>query len=386
MGDPMNTTFIVFAYIGIVLALIPFYWHYKAGNTGTCIYMFWAFLGCLSSGVNAVVWNGNWGDHAPVWCDITTHISVAGNTAIPASGLCITRHLYLIATNTVRSKRREVITDLCVGLGLPILNVALSYIVQGQRYLIYEYVGCWAAIITTQPTYPLFYAWPVVIGLVSAGYGLATMWTLLRHRRDIKSVAGETAMETFRMNKSLYTRLMILCCVDVTLTLPIATYFIYGSTKNAYQPWVSWAYLHSGFSHIYTIPAAEWRASTQSWAVMELSRWMNPFNAIVFFLLFGLAQEANRHYTLAFNVAKRVGMSWKESSARRFSRSYPTALPVSHVDNGTQREGGRVSFVDIVQSRSRVTLDEDEKEVKDGNDGTNVRRLDAPWDDLHLEV
>ncbi|KAI0066205.1 putative fungal pheromone GPCR STE3-type [Artomyces pyxidatus] len=320
MSDPSNTAFIVFSFLGFVLVLIPFYWHYKAGNTGTCLYMFWASLGCLNAGVNAIVWNGNWADPAPVWCDISTRIILAENSAISASTLCITRRLYLIATNTVGSKRREAIINFSLGLGFPILNVALTYIVQGQRYFIYEYVGCWPALIDTQPTYPLFYVWPIIFGLVSAGYGLATMWTLIRHRRDIHSVASETARESFRVNKNLYIRLMILCCVDIALTLPITSYIIYGSTRDAYQPWVSWKFLHAGFSHIYTLSAAFWRSNSQAWANMELSRWTNPFNAIVFFLLFGLAQEANRHYILVYKFAKKVGSSWIGSSSRPLSR------------------------------------------------------------------
>ncbi|KAI0066203.1 fungal pheromone STE3G-protein-coupled receptor [Artomyces pyxidatus] len=317
--DTTTTVFAAFAFIGFVLALVPFYWHYKAANTGTCLYMFWASLGCLNAFINAVVWNGNWTDHAPVWCDISTRIIVAENSAIPASTLCITRRLYHIATNTVGSKRREAIINFSVGLGLPIFNVALTYIVQGNRYYIYEDLGCWPAIITTQPTYPLFYAWPIALGLVSAGYGVATMYTFIRHRRDIHNVGSDTAMESFRLNKSLYTRLMILCCVDVTLTLPIASYIIYASTRNAYQPWVSWGFLHADFTHIYTLTASFWR-TPQVWAVVEVSRWSNTLNAFVFFALFGLAQEAHLHYSLVYKYAKRLGSSWREGSSLHLSR------------------------------------------------------------------
>jgi pheromone a factor receptor len=50
--------------------------------------------------------------------------------AIPAASLCINRRLYYIATantvtNTKRQKRRAVMVDLVITLGIPILESAL---------------------------------------------------------------------------------------------------------------------------------------------------------------------------------------------------------------------------------------------------------------------
>jgi pheromone a factor receptor len=58
-----------------------------------------------------------------------TRIQVGLNAAIPASSLCINRRLYKIITVqtsmvTRTEKRREVIVDLLIGLGIPILQIA----------------------------------------------------------------------------------------------------------------------------------------------------------------------------------------------------------------------------------------------------------------------
>jgi pheromone a factor receptor len=109
--------------------------------------MIWTGLGCLLQGINSVIWNKNTTNRAPVYCDIckfvnalslehsftlgrsaATRILLALNVAIPACSLCINRRLYKIATmkvmTTYSEKRRAVIHDLLIGVGLPILQIA----------------------------------------------------------------------------------------------------------------------------------------------------------------------------------------------------------------------------------------------------------------------
>jgi len=57
-----------------------------------------------------------------------TRIQVALNAAIPACSLCINRRLYKIATTravviTDTQRRRALIYDLLIGVGIPILQV-----------------------------------------------------------------------------------------------------------------------------------------------------------------------------------------------------------------------------------------------------------------------
>ena len=57
-----------------------------------------------------------------------TRFQVAINVAIPACSLCINRRLYKIATSkavmiTRSEKRRAVMVDLLIGLGIPILQI-----------------------------------------------------------------------------------------------------------------------------------------------------------------------------------------------------------------------------------------------------------------------
>ena len=170
MYPPPNELYTAFSFIGFVLCAIPLYWHLEgtwdylrdcstqfqdygaAWNTGTCLYMIWAGLGCLIQCVNSIVWNKNTINRAPVYCDIgkpllfpclelsifersltlrhrtVTRFQIAQNAAIPASSLCINRRLYKIATRkagktTKGEKRWAVLQDLLIGVGIPILQI-----------------------------------------------------------------------------------------------------------------------------------------------------------------------------------------------------------------------------------------------------------------------
>jgi pheromone a factor receptor len=165
MSPPPNELYTAFSFIGFVLCAIPFYWHLQgtwnssrdssiilrmhgpAWNTGTCLYMIWAGLGCLVQCINSIVWNKNMVNRAPIYCDIgesvdlsslersltlrhhtVARLQVAQNVAIPACSLCINRRLYKIATakvamTTSAERRRAVIQDLLIGLGIPILQM-----------------------------------------------------------------------------------------------------------------------------------------------------------------------------------------------------------------------------------------------------------------------
>lgn len=105
-----------------------------AWNTGTCLFIIWSGLSCLNQFINSIVWRDNAINWAPVWCDISTKFIIGSSVAIPAASLCINRRLYHIATVrtvTVSSeeKRRAVLVDLAIGLGLPVVEMVLRKLI-----------------------------------------------------------------------------------------------------------------------------------------------------------------------------------------------------------------------------------------------------------------
>src|SRR6267154_2043465 len=109
--------------------------------------MIWTGLECLNQFINSIVWRSSVINWAPVWCDIckqfffsvlwaenhvclATKFMIGSSVAVPACSLCINRRLYHIAsvssvTKTKAQKRRDIMTDLAIGVGIPVLEMIL---------------------------------------------------------------------------------------------------------------------------------------------------------------------------------------------------------------------------------------------------------------------
>ncbi|RPD76939.1 STE3-domain-containing protein [Lentinus tigrinus ALCF2SS1-7] len=336
--DPTYPLFPIFSFIGVVLGLLPLSWHLQAWNAGTCIYMLWAGLASLVEFVDSIVWYGSLRDVAPVWCDISTKFLIGAGVGIPASSLCIARRLYKITSvNTVSITRKEklknVYIDVAIAIGVPIIVMALHYIVQGtvdlcgvlranrshsyragHRYNIIENIGCTPDIWNTVPAYPLVFMWPVLLGCITFVYAALTLKSFYVHRVRFNQVISSNSSLTV----SRYLRLIALCCTEMALVLPLSAFSIYINTAGlTVQPWVSWANTHYNFSFVELFPTFVWQGKLASHVAIEMGRWVYPCSAIMFFMLFGFAEEARRCYSTAFwRVAKIFGISPKPTSMK----------------------------------------------------------------------
>ncbi|KAF9458256.1 pheromone receptor [Collybia nuda] len=304
-----NYVYSLFAFIGFVVALIPLRWHLDAWNAGTCLYMLWTAIACLNQFINSVVWSGSMVDDLPGWCDISVRIIVGASTAIPAASLCINRRLYRIsrlqtAKVSDAEKRREMIVDFAIALGLPIFFIIISYIPQGHRYDIFEDIGC-VPIGYATPVYVILVQFPpVAIGCVTAVYSVLSIRAFIDRQKKLQELmVGCTSMNTNR-----YFRLMCLAGIEVMLTIPLGCFMIMESINinGGMHPWISWADTHWGFNRHDTYPAASWRDGSRKESVAEFSRWLVIICAFIFFAFFGFAEEARHNYSAAF---RRVS-SW----------------------------------------------------------------------------
>ncbi|KAI0061282.1 STE3-domain-containing protein [Artomyces pyxidatus] len=358
--DPPNSVFSAFAFIGVIGSLTPLCWHIKSANVGTPLFMFWSALGCLNFFINARVWNGNVTNPAPVWCDISTRVIIAENVAMPASVLCITRQLYKVTgltTGTVINKRREAFIDLTVGFGLPILEMALSYIVQGHRFFIVEDIGCYPAIVNTPPAFVLMYLWPVIIALVSCGFGLCALYRFLCQSRELRSMLASD-----KGSRSRYIRLVILAGTDIFVAIPFAVYNLCADATFV-QPYPSWHWIHEDFSVIYTIPESVWRPNARLRVTFELTRWSNVLCAVEFFVLFGtFSQEAIEHYRGAWRLVRSYFGRVVPCVAPRPPSQDPTHTPhITHLGPPAWARRSYVSFIDTVRSETPDSPDTTEK-------------------------
>ncbi|PPQ94357.1 hypothetical protein CVT25_000685 [Psilocybe cyanescens] len=241
---------------------------------------------------------------------IATRLTVGISVAIPAASLCINRRLYKIAscqaaTITYAQKRRAILIDLAIGLGIPALQMILQFIVQGHRYDIWEDIGCLPTTVNTPPAYPLSYIWPNVISLISAVYCSLTLRAfMLRRAQFTQFLSSNTSLTVNR-----YFRLMCLATTEILFTIPISSYGVYLNAVNMpIYPWKSWADTHFDFYTLDIYPAAIWRTNRLFTIALEMNRWSAIFCAFVFFGFFGFADEALKNYRRVYwIVAGYVG-------------------------------------------------------------------------------
>ena len=67
-----------------------------------------------------------------------------------------------------------------------------EHIVQSHHFDIYEDVGCFTSLSIVLFTFPLIYGIPSLIGLVSVVYGVLTVRTLGRRRRQFEDLEFES--------------------------------------------------------------------------------------------------------------------------------------------------------------------------------------------------
>ncbi|KAI6110416.1 pheromone A receptor-domain-containing protein [Pisolithus croceorrhizus] len=318
-ANPTYPLFPVSAFLGFIVVLIPLPWHLQAWNSGTCMYIAWTALGCLLHFVNSVVWRNNALNVAPVWCDISTKLFIGAGVGIPAAGLCISRRLYKIAVIksvavTREDKRRAVIVDLTIAIGIPVVVMALHYVVQGHRFDILEDVGCWPSIYNTLPAYFLVFMWPTLLGCISFIFSALNLRAFYRRRLEFNQLLTSNSS----MNVGQYIRLMALACIEMSSTIPICIANLCISNEAVpIQPWISWENVHYNFSHVGLYPAVIWQSNSKYVASVEMTRWLFPACGFLFFALFGFAAEARKQYRAMFlSIVKFLGYKPTQETCR----------------------------------------------------------------------
>lgn len=285
--------------------------------------------------------------------------TIGVSVGIPAALVCITRRLYLIASTesvmTRQEKRRGQLVDLAIGLGIPVLQMILAIIPQGHRFDILEDVGCVPEFYLTWVYIVLVGCWPIVIGLISAGYAIMAIRTLTKKRAEFQAVLSGSTHAS--LTASRYNRLIALAAVEVLITVPFASVILFQTiAAGGVSPWISWADTHFDFSRVGQYPAALWKADHAHLVDVELSRWGVVLCPFVFFAFFGASEEARQHYTIALKwVRTKAGYTTAGSTTNGADSSFGTSgtLPVyMRHETSTKRDTlASFSCSTIIESR-----------------------------------
>ena len=196
--------------------------------------------------------------------------------------------------------------------------------VSGHRFNIIEDYGCTPATYITPLTFVLVDSVPLIIGVVSAGYGcefppafpppgvliwtvllpVLTIRTFMRRRKEFRDLIAANANLTY----SCYWRLVALASVDFCFTIPICIWTtVVNATWNEVHPWVSWADTHWEYDRVDQVPRILINKQLGLY-MLEINRWAVVLCAFVFFGFFGFADEAKKNYRLWTSaITKRLG-------------------------------------------------------------------------------
>ncbi|KAG6908398.1 hypothetical protein DXG01_004827 [Tephrocybe rancida] len=225
-----------------------------------------------------------------------TKFMIATAAALPAASLCISRRLYLIATDSAAKseadKRREMLLDLGIGLGAPAICAILHIVVQKKRFNIFEDYGCTPSVYNTPLAYVLVQAPVLVVALVSAGY---CFLSLMKFKRS-----GVENLSTFGSSSNHYLRLLCLASVEVILSTFGALVRIVTLSQGQVRPWISWDHTHARLSIIELFPARVWRADPAWKLALEEARWGLVLRGLLFFALFSFTKESRMNYGFAY--------------------------------------------------------------------------------------
>ncbi|CEH12850.1 STE3 [Ceraceosorus bombacis] len=338
MGSPVNTAFAVLSLLSVLPLLLISPLHWRMRNTGG-ILIFWTALGNLVMGICSIVWADTSENVSPAWADFSAAIVWVYAPGFVAGNLCILRKLEAIASTrqvsfTDRDRRNTLIIDLCIGIGLPILLLALRPISQGHRIDIISNYGVRSPYYSSIVGVFTYQIWLLGLGVAGFVYaGLILRWFLMRRQQ----FAAVLASNCTGLDKNKYIRLMILALVELCISFPLTIYIVVAKLVDTpLQPYTSWADVHEDWNTAWSYDISE--LDTADIVYTELGRWLCVAWAFTFVGFFGFTQEARAQY-------RRWGDALARASTRPFSSKKVEAenLHQSRAPQSEPRETGRWS-------------------------------------------
>ncbi|KAJ7278692.1 GPCR fungal pheromone mating factor [Mycena rebaudengoi] len=312
----MRPEFAPVAFLAAFSLALPLPWHWRARNVATLSIIFWLFLTNLIFAIDAIIWSNSIEIVGLVWCDITTKFIVGGNFALPAACLCICIHLEQVSSvrmvrTTSADKRRRQIFEACMCFGLPLIFMALHYIVQGHRFDIIEDYGCRPS--TYFSIAAIFLVWipPMLMATASLIFaGLA-----LRHfvQRRITFAAHLDATHS-ALTTSRYLRLMLMSILQMIWSISLTIFTLWFTTVSIpIRPWTTWADVHSNFSRVDQYP---YLFTPQVILAGYYALWWTiPASTFIFVAFFAFGHDALAEYAKCFLWFRRTVLRQNVGSA-----------------------------------------------------------------------
>ncbi|KAI0752092.1 pheromone A receptor-domain-containing protein [Fomes fomentarius] len=297
------------SFLAALLVLVPLPGHWRARNIPTLSLIAWLFFLNVAHGVNVIEWYDNIAMKLEIWCDIirplvltpssnltVSKLVIGGNMAIPVSCFCLALRLEGIAAvrhvkTSHSDRRRKMLTDLALCVGLPVIEMALHYVVQGHRFDIVERFGCQPASYVSLAEFFLIWFIPIILCLGTFALGALAFFHFFKRRATF---ARHLAASNTGLTPSRYFRLMAMSLALMIWDLVVVALTLVFNYRPGLRPWTGWADVHSNWLHVNRFPVFLIPADTLRWTYFLW--WTIPVTAYMFFAFFAFSRDALTEY------------------------------------------------------------------------------------------
>ncbi|EKD19129.1 uncharacterized protein L3040_007240 [Drepanopeziza brunnea f. sp. 'multigermtubi'] len=329
----------IFAVIALIITYLPLRSFYRVNNVAACSIIFVVNYVNLQTFVNALLWpNDDWSEW---WigygvCDVESLFRFPITMALATSLCCLTKGLadaldteHAVFNQTKAQRRRKLLGDVLFCWAIPVIQMALHYVVQAGRYMIAPVWGCGDQLDNSWPMLIIIIIWCPLFTLLNVYYAIIMLTRLYKHRRTISAALTSTGSG---LAPRKFIKLVIISLSTMLIYLPVQSVFIWLAIPTSFVKY-SWARVHNPvtwnpvlFIHTENQPSLQWNG------------WGGIAMAFSMFLFFGFNDDAVDSYR-KWLVMCGAGKVWPSLKLSRDERR-GSASGSGH-GSGTFNSGGR---------------------------------------------
>ncbi|TCD59880.1 a-factor receptor [Steccherinum ochraceum] len=200
-----------------------------------------------------------------------------------------------------RTKLQATFLELLIGLGPPIAEVAVLYLLQIQRYIVYQGIGCFYAVSVTWLFVVLSSIWPIIIGSISCCYCLKSLRMMLQRRKQLREL--QTVNPDLDFDRHFRLALMVLA--QLAGVLPLSIFFLIYIIPNAMEPYQGFAAQHAAYDQVSLYALDDWLGFSVVRTVFETTFWMFIGSSFGFFFIFSFSEGARAGYVSLCHLRSR---------------------------------------------------------------------------------
>ncbi|KAK9247153.1 pheromone A receptor-domain-containing protein [Lipomyces tetrasporus] len=287
----INVPLFVCGVLSLILSASPFFWNFRQRNLSATIFVIYVIIANITIIIQASLYGGPdvyeyW--EGKVLCDIIGRLPYVCGTGIICSLASMARTLARILSKkvtlsvSVAQRRRELIVELLLCVGFPLLNLATFYVYQPFRYILLQHSGCIIIFDDSWASFWLNTFWQPFFPIVSAIYSAITIYRYFQRRRQFREVlrSSQSGLTVAR-----FARLLFFCITVMFVELPLAIVTLVTNVKPGIHAF-NFSNTHANWNTIPRVVASGTRKDFYYFTIVS----------VLLFVYFGFGVDARNMY------------------------------------------------------------------------------------------